>query len=212
MLLEQLAVHLGAPRCLGCNELGAIACGSCRNAQPVASEATAAPSVDRVVAAWDYEGVARSLVLALKVRGRRAAAAPLADAIASRVWTEGCAAQALVWIPGRRADIRVRGFDHARLLARELSSLVGIPSIPALRRTGDRLDQAGLRAAERRANLEGAFTASPVPARVAIVDDVMTTGATLGEAGRALRAAGAACVEGLVACSVDGHNYLGTFT
>jgi ComF family protein len=160
------------------------------------------PNVDRVVAAWEYDDVARSLILALKLRGRREAARHLAAGMAERIWSTGSKVDALVWIPGRRADIRRRGFDHAKAIAQELSSLLGIPSMPALRRTGDRTDQTGLGAKQRRANLAGAFTATGVPPRVAIVDDVMTTGATLGEAGRALRAAGAAYVEGVVGCAV----------
>lgn len=163
--------------------------------------AVAAPgNVDGVVAAWDYDGLARALILALKLRGRRPAGSILADGLAARVWAEGCGADALVWVPGRRVDIRRRGFDHARLLAQGLSSRLGIPSIPVLRRAADRIDQAGLNALQRRSNLAGAFVADHVPTRVAIVDDVMTTGATLSEAGRALRAGGARRVEGLVAC------------
>jgi ComF family protein len=160
------------------------------------------PNLNRVIAAWEYDDVARSLVLALKLRGRREAARHLAAGMAERIWSTGWDVDALVWIPGRRADIRRRGFDHAKAIAQELSSLLGIPSMPALRRTGDRTDQTGLGAKQRRANLAGAFTATGVPPRVAIVDDVMTTGATLGEAGRALRTAGAAYVEGVVGCAV----------
>ena len=154
------------------------------------------------MAAWDYDGVARSLVLALKVRGRRAAAVELGDAIARRAWVSGCGAEALVWVPGRTRDIRERGFDHARVIATAVGRRLGIPSIPALVRTGDRVDQTTLGATERRANLRGAFAATGVPQSVAVVDDLMTTGATLGEAGRALRAAGATRVEGLLACFV----------
>lgn len=212
MTFNALAEHLGAPRCLGCRRPGSLACVGCRSGLQPAAPAAGFDNIDRVVAACDYDGLARSLVLGLKLRGRRGAARELAAAIAARVWVEGCAAEALVWIPGRRADIRRRGFDHARAIAEELSSLLGISSIPSLRRTGDRSDQAGLNAQERRANLAGAFVASSVPDRVAIVDDVVTTGATLIEAGRALGEAGAAYVEGLIACSVGGHNYLGTFT
>jgi ComF family protein len=160
------------------------------------------PDVDRVVAAWEYDDIARSLVLALKLRGRREAARHLAAGMAERIWTAGSDVDALVWIPGRRADIRRRGFDHATAIAQELSSLLGIPSRPALLRTGDRTDQTGLGAKQRRANLAGAFIAAGVPPRVAIVDDVMTTGATLGEAGRTLRRAGAAYIEGVVGCAV----------
>jgi predicted amidophosphoribosyltransferase len=167
-----------------------------------AADVPAPAGVDAVTAAWDYDGVARALVLALKLRGRRPAGALLAEGLAARVWAEGCVADALVWVPGRRGDIRKRGFDHAKVVAQSLSSHLGIPSIPALRRASDRIDQAGLNAAQRRSNLAGAFVADRVPTRVAIVDDVMTTGATMAEAGRALRAAGARRVEGLVACSV----------
>lgn len=161
------------------------------------------PHVDRVIAAWEYDDVARSLVLALKLRGRREAARHLAVGMAERIWSTGWDVDALVWIPGRRADIRRRGFDHARAIAQELSSLVGIPFMPALRRTGDRTDQTGLGAKQRRANLAGAFAATGVPRHVGIVDDVVTTGATLGEAGRALRAAGAVHVLGVVGCAVE---------
>lgn len=166
------------------------------------SDVRTVPHVDRVTAAWEYDDIARSLVLALKLRGRREAAHHLAVGMAGRIWSTSSKVDALVWIPGRRADIRRRGFDHAKAIAQELSSLLGIPSMPALRRTGDRTDQTGLGAKQRRANLAGAFTATGVPPRVAIVDDVMTTGATLGEAGRALRTTGAAYVEGVVACAV----------
>ena len=202
MDLAVLAEHLGAPRCLGCARPGSLACASCRAGLLPAAEGAAPAGVDTVTAAWDYDGVARALVLALKLRGRRPAGALLAEGLAARVWDGGCVADALVWVPGRRGDIRKRGFDHAKVIAQELSSHLGIPSIPALRRAGDRIDQAGLNAAQRRSNLAGAFVAERVPMRVAIVDDVMTTGATMAEAGRALRAAGARRVDGLVACRV----------
>ena len=164
--------------------------------------ACAPAHIDAVVAAWDYDGVARSLVLDLKLKGKRDAALELAKGIVDRVWEQGSAAQALVWVPGRRRDIRDRGFDHARLIATAVGSALGIPAVYGLRRTGDRVDQTSLGAQARRANLQGAFCARGVPARVAVVDDLMTTGATLSEAGRALREAGAKRVEGLLACCV----------
>lgn len=179
-----------------------MACTTCLDCVAPAHGHKRIPHLDRLVAAWEYTGVARSLVLSLKLRGRREAARHLAAGIAERVWSVGSQADALVWIPGRPGDIRRRGFDHAQRISEELSRMLGVPSTAALLRAAPSADQVGLGARARRANLEGAFVARSVPERVAIVDDVMTTGATLSEAGRALRRSGAAYVEGLVACSV----------
>ena len=202
MAFVRLTEHFGAHRCLGCARPGSLACGSCSATIVPADPVRPIPYVDRVIAAWEYDDVARSLVLALKLRGKREAACHIAGGIAERIWATGWDVDALVWVPGRRDDIRRRGFDHARAISQELSRLLGIPSIPALHRTGARRDQAGLGAEQRRANLAGAFRATTTPPRVAIVDDVMTTGATLSEAGRALRAAGAVRVEAAVGCAV----------
>ena len=202
MAVSTLAEHLGSARCLGCRRGGALACTACRAEQAQGAVVARIPHVDRVIAAWDYDGVARSLVLSLKMRGRRTAAHELGLALVERVWEKGSAAEALVWIPGRQRDIRRRGFDHAHLIATVVSRRIGLPAVPALLRAGDRTDQTRLGAVARKANLAGAFRSRHVPTRVAIVDDLVTTGATLAEAGRALRAAGADYVEGLVACSV----------
>jgi predicted amidophosphoribosyltransferase len=90
-----------------------------------------------------------------------------------------------------------RGGDHVRRLARRAGSRVGFrvaPDVLALARP--KLDSAGLDAVSRARNLAGAFAARPAPGRptggatAIVVDDVVTTGATLREAARALRAAG----------------------
>jgi len=146
--------------------------------------------------------VARSLVLALKLRRRREAAHPLGRAIVDEVWRRGSLIETLTWVPARPRDIRDRGFDHAELIARVVSRFLGIPAKPVLLRTGTGVDQAALGARERKLNLAGMFAAPGVSGHVGVVDDLMTTGATLSEAARALRAGGAQAVEGLVACSV----------
>jgi predicted amidophosphoribosyltransferase len=97
--------------------------------------------------------------------------------------------------------MRRRGFDHAELLAAELSAGLGLPCRRLLDRRGIPLDQAALSASERRANLAGAFQADLSPREVVLVDDVVTTGATAEACARALRAAGARTVHLLVACS-----------
>ena len=161
------------------------------------------PGVGGIAAAWDYDGLARSLVLGLKLRGQRGAAVELGQAIAERVWQQGTRAEAIAWIPGRAADISRRGFDHAELIARAVSNELGLPRLRALRRAANPVDQTALGAGARRSNLRGAFVATRSLDTVAVVDDLVTTGATLAEAARALMAAGARYIEGFVACSVQ---------
>jgi predicted amidophosphoribosyltransferase len=140
------------------------------------------------------------LVLALKLRARRPAAVPLAESIARVVQTTGSDATTITWVPGRPADIRRRGFDHAELIARELASSVGVPAVPMLTRTGHRPDQTTLSADARRQNLTGAFKGLRVAEKVMLVDDLVTTGTTAGVCGRALRDCGATYVEVVAPC------------
>ena len=107
--------------------------------------------------------------------------------------------QALVPVPLHRSRLRERGYDQALELARALSREAGLPlladRLPRVRRTGA---QTELGAAARRRNVLGAFAlrAGPaLPAHVALVDDVLTTGATAGECTQVLLAAGVARVD-----------------
>jgi predicted amidophosphoribosyltransferase len=159
------------------------------------------PGVDHLVAALPYEAGARSLVLDLKLRGDRSAAEPLAQALTRAVAIEGLAAEVLTWVPGKPRENRLRGFDHAGVLASAVGARLGLPVVPLLLRRGAPRDQASLGAAERWANLRDAFAANACPARVALVDDLVTTGATAAACAAALRIAGAQRVEVLAACS-----------
>ena len=194
-------VSLGAPaRCAGCRRPGSPLCGECRDGigRPHVPQV---PGVDQVLVGFPYLGAARSLVLDLKLRGDRDAALPLAEALIRGVAAEGLAAEVVSWIPGRAHENRRRGLDHAGTLAAQVGRGLGLPVQALLSHTSERPDQASLGAAERWANLEGAFDARDCPERVALVDDLVTTGATAAAGARALRDAGAVRVEVLAACS-----------
>ncbi len=108
--------------------------------------------------------------------------------------------KALVPIPlsfWRRA---YRGYDQAKLLTQEVSKISGVPVENYLLRTGHQLPQVGLPNIKRRENVQGVFRVikKPTHNRVVLVDDVFTTGATMEEAARVLRQAGAREVWGLV--------------
>ncbi len=109
--------------------------------------------------------------------------------------------QALVPLPLHRARLRERGYDQALELARPLATTLHLPlHADLLRRVRATPAQSQLDGMARRRNLRGAFvvTGGPLPAHVALIDDVMTTGATLHAAAMALRRAGVARVDAWV--------------
>ncbi len=124
---------------------------------------------------------------------RRAARRLLAAPGRAPCWggTDGPAV--VVPIPGTRGRVRARGFDPAGVVAREVASELALPYPRSLLvRARDTRSQTGLGRRARRLNVAGAFrTAASPPARVVLVDDVVTTGSTLAEAARTLRRAGA---------------------
>jgi ComF family protein len=179
---------------------GASACGRCRRGlNPTAAGASLGP----------YEGSLRTVLHELKYRGRRRAARRLAEALldapaARRLLT---ADAVLVPVPLHPRRRRERGFNQSELLAAALARRTGLRMAPAaLVRRRDTSPQAGLTAAARRANVEGAFAVrqrARVSGRpVVLVDDVLTTGATARGCARVLREAGASEVRVLTVARV----------
>lgn len=207
--------------CAGCEVPGPVLCPRCaallavpRLAQPRRFPAGFPPTV----AAGAYAGPVRPVVNGFKERGRAELARPLGVALALAVAAVRLGAGApqmpvvLVPVPASRAALRTRGRDHVReLTGRAVAELrtAGVPasSLRLLRRRGRVRDSAGLTVAQRRANLAGSFLADPragAPpegALLVLVDDVVTTGATLCEAARVLES-GPGCGRGPVLAAV----------
>jgi ComF family protein len=173
-------------------------CGACRQEPPV---------WDWARAAAEYEGAARDALHALKFHGKRALAVPLATLLQEQ-WGSALAeagVEAVIPVPLGRARERERGFNQAALVAERLAGLLGVPVRSRwLARGRATRPQSELGVAERLANVRGAFAADTAVAgrHVAIVDDVLTTGATAAECARVLKAAGAARVGVLAVARV----------
>lgn len=183
-LLDALAV-LFPVSCAGCGAADRSVCDVCAAdlVQPVIHSRT--PGGLPVRSAVRYEGTARSLLLALKEEDRTDVAPTLARSL--RPLRDP--ALTLVAIPPSPSAWRRRGYDPVRLLAG--------PTLRVLRVARDTSVQKSLSEAQRARNRAGYLLArrSLAGLRLAVVDDVMTTGSTLDEAARALREAGASVVE-----------------
>ena len=157
------------------------------------------PAGPPVYAACEYAGDVRNALIAFKERRQRALAGPLAgylsdaiDVSRRQLGGAGLGQPVLVPIPSSRSAVRERGGDHLRRLAVEVAKQNGLTVLPALRLPGRVRDSARLSPSQRTANLANRMSAAPSTGGrpVLIVDDIVTTGATLAEASRALRAAG----------------------
>jgi predicted amidophosphoribosyltransferase len=156
--------------------------------------------LDRCHAVLAYEGPGRELVARLKYHNARDGLRWLAVAMATTV--AGSAASevqpVITWIPTSPQRRRQRGFDQAELLARRIALELRFPCRWLLRRDSGP-PQTGRSAPERRVGPVFATVETAMPASVILVDDVLTTGATMEAAAKALRGAGVDRVEGLVA-------------
>jgi ComF family protein len=196
-LLADAFAYVFPVACAGCGAEGRALCRDCAPSLAVRLR-TEPHAFAPVTAALDYEGVARAVLLALKEQGRSGLATPLAEPFAAAV-TAALAATpdaVVAAVPSSRAARRRRGFEPVRLLA----SRAGIRLTPLFRPARPHAVQKGLGVAERARNLDGVFAlARPVGGiRVLLVDDVVTTGATLAGAAGVLRAGGAEVVGAAV--------------
>jgi predicted amidophosphoribosyltransferase len=203
---------LWPPRCGGCDLPGTMLCGRCRAELPLIDRASACPRCGAPDGAHGCAECGRSELLFTQGRcagvfewpldrmvrlhkdaGELRLTDPLARlaVAAAGEWADW--AHAVVPVPTSPGAIARRGFDHGSLLAAAFSHRAGVPAVDALR-ARPRHDQRGLGRERRAANARASIIAVvgvAVPARVLVIDDVFTTGATLDAAARALAGAGA---------------------
>jgi ComF family protein len=201
------------PVCPGCRLEGTSLCEACGAAiqrrvrepagVPLGLPAALPHALLQVEWCAVYSGPTRAAIAALKYGGERRLVTPLATALAER-WTFAAAGGDLVaWVPVHPSRRRERGFDQAELLARAMAVQIGLPVLGCLERRRRTVAQHRLGQLQRADNLAGAFEVpSAAQARVegrwvVVVDDILTTGATLSSCAAALLEAGAGAVSAI---------------
>ena len=213
-LLGVVAPH----ECLGCMAEGSLLCVTCLNGLPQVPERCyrcrkLSPSsltcaschktsrLRRVQVATVYEGVAKELVWKLKFTGAQQAAQPMVAKMAKIMGGDGSLATLIIPVPTATKRARQRGYDQAELLARGLTNQAHLGYCACLARIGHQ-HQHGAARAQRLKQLASAFRVTRTQlldgAHVLLVDDVVTTGATLEAAARVLKAAGAGRIDAIV--------------
>ena len=205
------------PTCQGCGREGGELCTTCARplrrrldepARPPPGLPPAwlrlPPGIEQLEWLASYTGTTREVLQAFKYRGGRGLATPLGLLLAARWVRAGQHGDHVVAVPIHADRLRQRGYDQAVLLATVVGRTLGLPVVPALQRGQATSPQSSLGRQARAGNVGHAFLVTP-PARAwlagrwpIVVDDILTTGATLGACAAALRAAGAAGASALV--------------
>ena len=202
------------PKCAFCGRVGVHGvCAPCEKALPrMVNPLREGAGFGKCAVPLRYEGVVREAVLRFKFRGAQSAAEGF-GALLTQCVVEELSGEfdVVTYAPVSKKRLRTRGYDQARLIACETAKLWKTKPLTLLRKTRDNPPQSGFGAEERRGNVVGVYEAANAGAlknaRILLIDDIVTTGSTLSECARVLKAAGARSVvcACLASASVETH-------
>lgn len=206
-LYARLLDLLFPPRCPGCRARGVLVCPRCMDrcrglrldSEPGGGRTAPNALLTTLRGAYHYDDPLRAAIHTFKYRRRRSMAGPLGELLLEALPEEAFRCDAIMAVPLHPGRLRERGFNQSALLAEAIAAMLDKPVLSALQRTRATPQQVGKDRRERESNVRGAFAwrGAPPPTTVLLIDDVLTTGATMRECARALRAAGARTVHGL---------------
>jgi ComF family protein len=198
-IIDRIVAFLAPYECLGCTMEGYLLCPACIQQLPPAPPLPRPNLVAAIFTGTVYGGTAKELVARLKFSGAQAAVRPITDRLLPLLPAEDDIL--IMPVPTAVRRVRSRGYDQARLIARELSRRSGLAYENCLVRDGH-THQVGASREQRLRQLAGAFRVKDPRSvrgrRILLVDDVMTTGATMERAALVLRKAGADRVSAMV--------------
>lgn len=214
-LFDRLLDLLYPPKCAFCGKLvrdGRMICPDCEGSLPAPEPELQRQDISHLavcVSPLYYTGVVRRSLHRYKFGGAAAYYRVYAGLMADCLSTQRLEADLVTWVPLSRKRLRRRGYDQARLLAEEVARLTGLPCEQTLEKTRNNPAQSGTSGAEeRQKNVQGVYrtVTSFAGEHILLVDDIVTTGATLSEAAGMLLAAGAESVSGLTLARTERHS------
>ena len=212
---ERLLDLLYPPKCAFCRKLVTdrrMLCPDCETALPVPEKEKQSKKISGLAVCLSplyYTGDVRQSLHRYKFQGAAAYYRIYAELMAACAREHGLTADLVTWVPLSRKRLRSRGYDQARLLAEEVAGRLGLPCEQTLEKIRNNPAQSGTSGAEeRQKNVLGVYRAvtSFAGEHVLLVDDIVTTGATLSEAAKELLNAGAEQVSGLTLARTDREN------
>ena len=201
-MLQKLFHLLFPPKCIFCRKIldkdETDICRSCRKDLPECKKSNLRFSfVAGWTSLWYYKDNVRASIRRFKFSGRRHYAGPYGQALAMKLQKEAfCDFDILTYVPTALLRRLHRGYDQVELLCNEVGKELGVTPVKALRKVRNTPPQSGIKdVSRRRANVLGAYEAECAEAlagkRILLLDDVITTGATVSECARVLLTAGA---------------------
>ncbi len=196
--IRELLKRLSATgkQCVYCNReirMDELVCADCGREEQALAEDD--PQVGGILHVYRYDGVVRKLIHQCKYDDMPRLSFFIAQRMADFLDAYEVRADVVTFVPIHKKRLRMRGFDQAEMIAAHLSVLMDLPCRRLLERVRDTRPQFDLSAKERAENMRGAFSVLPEEAvtgkRILVIDDVYTSGATMGECVRLLLEAGA---------------------
>lgn len=211
-MLAPLKELLFPVHCFGCRAIGIEVCSKCRKFWNPHFYVQTIEELG-IYSAIRYSPVARSILLGAKENSYAIADELMIDALLNclhRLPSQVLRKATLIPIPGSKRAIRKRGRDFIFDLTKEVSLRSGVPMVSGIYIERRLLDQSGLSAVDRKRNISGAFafdkTVQKIDGEILLVDDLVTTGATLLEAKRALNKSGFSVNRAITACVAQTSN------
>lgn len=197
-------------RCCLCRRIGELLCITCQTKFYRYPQLAELPptALDRMCIALVFYGPIRKVIHQFKYRATKRLALPLAKLMLNELQPLQLSFDAIIAVPLHAERLRQRGFNQAALLAEALADITNIRLLDGLVRMRATNQQARLNKQQRAKNMQGAFVwqGGVVPQRILLVDDVLTTGATMSACAQTLREAGATMIVGsAIARSLPGY-------
>ena len=200
-LYHRLMQLLFPPKCVLCRKLlteeETDLCAQCRADTPeITGTKRKLPYLAKWTGLWYYEGSVRASILRYKFRGSRSYSQSYGRLLAMKLLQEDISFDILTWAPISRRRKWRRGYDQVELIAKAVAKELGVPPVSTLKKTRHNRPQSKLNdAAARRANVLGVYRVTDhetvAGKRILLLDDILTTGATVSECARTLLTAGA---------------------